>query len=104
MKKRVRTSGAGHGPAIFSIRRPSDIVSVHSSLRVSVNSTHGGEISPGHVPIGTAGGERRGEGQVTQLVMTGQGEYESDGQSEEESSHSMEKSKEYAQVHTSPGP
>eukprot|EP00959_Pyramimonas_sp_CCMP1952_P435776 9125362-Pyramimonas_sp.AAC.1 len=36
--------------------------------------------------------------------MAGQGEDESDGQSEEEILHSMEKNKEYAQCHTSPGP
>eukprot|EP00959_Pyramimonas_sp_CCMP1952_P285449 5968355-Pyramimonas_sp.AAC.1 len=36
--------------------------------------------------------------------MNSQGEYGRDGQSEEESSHSMGKKKEDAQFHASPGP
>eukprot|EP00959_Pyramimonas_sp_CCMP1952_P166566 3481366-Pyramimonas_sp.AAC.1 len=99
-----QTSGGGHGSASASFRRSCEVAPVLSSPRISVNSTHGEEMSPGNAPIGTAGGEHRDEEQVTQFAMNGQDEDASDGQSQEESSHSMKKSEEYAQLHTSRGP
>eukprot|EP00959_Pyramimonas_sp_CCMP1952_P270371 5651841-Pyramimonas_sp.AAC.2 len=48
--------------------------------------------------------EGRDVEQVAQFVMKGQGEDVSGGQSEDESSHSIERNDEYAQFHTSPGP
>eukprot|EP00959_Pyramimonas_sp_CCMP1952_P265068 5542711-Pyramimonas_sp.AAC.1 len=49
-----------------------------------------------------SGVERPGAGGAARHALRGQGEYVSDMQSEEDSSHPMEKHEECAQFHTSP--
>eukprot|EP00959_Pyramimonas_sp_CCMP1952_P207655 4343503-Pyramimonas_sp.AAC.1 len=51
-----------------------------------------------------SGVEHVGAGDAVRCALHGQGEDVIDMQSEEDSSHSLEKNDEYARFHTSPGP